>query len=67
MLNPDKVRVYIAEEALIKMDGAQRKTKCQTLVQADIDRNFGIEARSFDKTIEDMNRIQEEIVWGGDE
>lgn len=67
MLNPDKVRVYIAEEDLIKLDGAQRKTKCQTLVQADIDSKLGIEARSFDKTIEDMNRIQEEIVWGGDE
>lgn len=67
MLNPDKVRVYIAEEALIRLDGAQRKTKCQTLVQADIDNKLGIEARSFDKTIEDMNRIQEEIVWGGDE
>ena len=67
MLNPDKVRVYIAEEVLIKMDGAKKKTKCQTLTQADIDSKFGIEARSFDKTIEDMNRIQEEIVWGGDE
>lgn len=67
MLNPEKVRVYIAEEALIKLDGAQRKTKCQTLVQAVIDSKLGIEARSFDKTIEDMNRIQEEIIWGGDE
>ncbi len=67
MLNPDKVRVYIAEVALIKLDGMQRKTRCQTLVQADIDGKLGIEARSFDKTIEDMNRIQEEIVWGGDE
>ncbi len=67
LLNPDKVRVYIAEEALIKLDGAQRKTRCQTLVPADIDSKLGIEARSFDKTIEDMNRIQEEIVWGGDE
>jgi predicted ATPase len=66
LLNSDKVKVYIAEEALIKLDGAQRKTKCQTLVQADIDSKLGIEARSFDKTIEDMNRIQEEIVWGGD-
>lgn len=67
MLNPDKVKVYIAEEALVKLDGARRKTKCQTLVQADIDSKLGIEARSFDKTIEDMNRIQDEIVWGGDE
>ncbi len=67
MLNPDKVKVYIAEKALIKLDGAQRKTRCQTLVQADIDSKFGIEVGSFDKTIEDMNRIQEEIVWGDDE
>ncbi|MEK8088746.1 AAA family ATPase [Thermithiobacillus plumbiphilus] len=67
MLNSDMVKVYIAEEALIKLDGAQRKTRCQTLVEADIDSKLGIEARSFDQTIDDMNRIQEEIVWGGDE
>lgn len=67
MLNSDKVKVYIAEETLMKLEGAQRKTRCQTLVQADIDSKLGIEARSFDKTIEEMNRIQEEIVWGGDE
>jgi hypothetical protein len=67
MLNPEKVKVYIAEEALIMLDGAQRKTKCLTLVAADIDSKLGIEARSFDRTIEDMNRIQEEIIWGGDE
>jgi len=67
MLNPEKIRVYIAEEALIKLNGGQRKTRCQTLVSADIDSKLGIEARSFDKTIEEMNRIQEEIVWGGHE
>ena len=67
LLDAGKVRVYIAEEALIKIDGAQRKTRCQTLVQADINESMGIEARSFDETIEVMNRIQDEIVWGGDE
>ncbi len=67
LLSSEKVKVYIAEEALIKLDGAKRKTRCHTLVQADIDNKLGIEASSFDKTIEDMNRIQEEIVWGGDE
>jgi hypothetical protein len=48
------------------LDGGQRKTRCQTLTPADIDSELGIEARSFDKTIEDMNRIQEEIIWGGE-
>ncbi|MBF0179070.1 MAG: AAA family ATPase [Magnetococcales bacterium] len=64
ILDPDKVRVYIAEKALIKLDGAQRKTQCQTLVPANVDQHRGIEARSFDKTIEEMNRIQDEIIWG---
>ena len=64
LLSSDKVKVYIAEEALVMLDGAQRKTRCQTLTPADINPQFGIEARSFDTTIESMNRIQEEIIWG---
>jgi ABC-type branched-subunit amino acid transport system ATPase component len=67
LLDADRVRVYMAEEALVKIDGMQRQSRCQTLTPADIDPDLGIEARSFDKTIEDMNRIQEEIVWGGEE
>jgi len=67
LLSTDKVKVYIAEEALIKLDGGQRKTKCQTLVPADIDPALGIEARTFDKSIEDMNRIQEAIMFSGEE
>jgi predicted ATPase len=59
-----KIKVYIAEEISIKLDGHQRKTKCQTLTPADINPTQGIEARSFDQTIERMNRIQEAIIWG---
>ena len=66
LLSSDKVKVYIAEEALVKLDGAQRKSRCQTLTPASIDPELGIEVRSFDKTIESMNRIQEEIIWGGE-
>ena len=66
MVFSNAVKVYIAEEAPIMLDGGQRKTRCQTLTPADIDPELGIEARSFDKTIEDMNRIQEEIIWGGE-
>lgn len=65
MLDANKVKVYMAVEELIKVDGAQRRTKCKTLVSANIDPKLGIEAKSFDTTIEDMNRIQDEIVWGG--
>ncbi|CAK8723760.1 ATPase AAA-type core domain-containing protein [Candidatus Electronema halotolerans] len=64
LISSDQVRVYIAEESMVKLDGGQRKTRCQTLVPADIDPELGIQARSFDTTIESINRIQEEIVWG---
>jgi predicted ATPase len=66
LISSEKIKVYIAEEASIKLDGGSRKTKCQTLIPADIDPDLGIEARSFDTTIETMNRIQEAIVWGED-
>jgi AAA15 family ATPase/GTPase len=67
LLDPENVRVYIAETALIKPDGAKKRGWYPTLVPADIDLDSGIEVKSFDKTIEEMNRIQEEIIWGGDE
>jgi AAA15 family ATPase/GTPase len=66
LISSEKIRVYIAEEALVMLEGKTRRTKCQTLTPADIDPEMGIEARSFDTTIETMNRIQESIVWGQD-
>jgi AAA domain, putative AbiEii toxin, Type IV TA system len=50
LIAAERIKVYIAEKS--------------TLVPANIDPEMGIEARSFDNTIEDMNRIQEAIVWG---
>ncbi len=64
LLSPDKVKVYVAEEAPVLLDGGRRKSRCQTLTPADIDPFMGIEVSSFDKTIERMNRIQEEILYG---
>lgn len=64
LISAARIKVYIAEKALIKKDGKTRKSPCQTLTPAEIDPMLGIEARSFDTTIEAMNRIQEEIVWG---
>ena len=49
---------------MIKLDGNKRKSRCQTLTAAHIDPELGIEARSFDTTINRMNRIQEAAVWG---
>ncbi|ACK65346.1 conserved hypothetical protein [Rippkaea orientalis PCC 8801] len=64
LLSVEKIKVYIAEKAAIKLDGKTRKSQCHTLREAKITQQFGIEASSFDTTINEMNRIQEEIVWG---
>ena len=66
LISSDKIRVYIAETALVKSDDNDKETLSQTLTLADTDPELGIEARSFDTTIETMNRIQKEIVWGGE-
>ncbi len=64
LISAEKIKVYIAEEKSIQLEGNKRKTKCQTLTLANIDPEMGIEPRSFDTAIETMNRIQEAIVWG---
>ncbi len=64
LLSPDKIKVYIAEQSLIKTDGLKKKTNCNTLTEAEITSELGIEVKSFDKTIDIINRIQEAIVWG---
>ncbi|MDM8566675.1 AAA family ATPase [Candidatus Halobeggiatoa sp. HSG11] len=66
LISANQIKVYIAEKKSIKLDGKTRKSKCQTLTSARIDPELGIEARSFDTTINTMNRIQEAVVWGGD-
>ncbi|MBD2508899.1 AAA family ATPase [Nostoc muscorum FACHB-395] len=66
LISSEKIKVYIAEEVPIILEGKKKKTKCQTLTLADIDPKLGIAARSFDTTIETMNRIQEAIIWGQD-
>jgi AAA15 family ATPase/GTPase len=65
-VSADRLKVFIAEKARIQVEGGQRKVSCQTLTAASVDPASGIEARSFDETIEDMNRIQDEIIWGND-
>lgn len=64
LISPNKIKVYIAKRESIKLEGNTRKSKILTLVPADIDPELGIEVSSFDSTIEAMNRIQEEIIWG---
>ena len=65
LINVDQVKVYIAEKALMPLEeGQKRRKRGHTLVPAKIHPEFGIGVGSFDKTIDDMNRIQDDIVWG---
>jgi hypothetical protein len=65
-LSADKVALYMTREELIMRPGKQRKTKTKTLVKADISPTLGIEAKSFDETIDEMNEIQDAIYYGMD-
>ena len=67
LISSDQVKVYMARKDLIPLEeGQKRRRRGHTLVEADIDPKYGIEAPSFDETIDDMNRIQEDIVWGAE-
>ena len=63
LLDASKVRVYIAEERLMKKEGNSRKTLCHSFSPAPLSQSMGIEVRSFDETIDEMNRIQDRILW----
>lgn len=67
LIAPKKIKAYVAEKALVQIEGNKKKSRCHTLVEADINPQLGIEVQSFDKTINKMNEIQEEIIWGGEQ
>lgn len=64
LLASSRLKVYIAKEGLVLLEGNSQRSRCQTLIQAKVDDVSGIALESFDDTIEEMNRIQEEIIWG---
>ena len=59
LLKPEQLNVYMTAPDKNVIDKA-----CYTLVPAKVTADSGIELTSFDETIEDINRIQDEIVWG---
>ena len=65
LLSPSKVRLYISKHDRVLLPGKQRKIKIQTLVPAIINLSLGMEAISFDETINEMNSIQESIMFSG--
>lgn len=64
LIDPDRVKVYISEKGKIQIEGNTRKSTIQSLFKANIDKFYGIEASSFDNTIDVMNKIQQSIIIG---
>ena len=59
----DRVKVYMA----LPLEEEQKRSQSGfTFVEAEIDPVLGIEASSFDETINRMNSIQEDIIWGAE-
>lgn len=54
---------YLDSELLNAEDVAAYEVTSEGLIECSISQELGIEVPSFDKEIEDMNRIQESIVW----
>lgn len=65
LLSTSQVGMYISKQDYLLLHGNQRKTKTQTLIPAIINSDYGIEAISFDDTINEMNRIQESLMFIG--
>lgn len=67
LLNPQRVRLYMTgtelKAASVK---GKRATRINTLKLATIYPDRGIEVTTFDTTIEEMNAIQSDILYGGD-
>ena len=62
-LSHDRIHLYMLSEDYIQKRGNKRKTMEHTLCKAKISPTVGIEVPTFDKTINEMNAIQDEIYY----
>lgn len=67
LLSPQGIRLYMTSSELKSAnEKGKRATRINTLKSATIYADRGIEVTTFDTTIEEMNNIQSEILYGGD-
>ncbi len=64
LLDAVKINVYVAKRDTILLEETGIRSKVMTFVKSPISQENGIEINSFDDTIDEMNRIQDEIIWG---
>ena len=63
-LDPKKVRVYTAKNSRIKHSNNKTAQPAPTLIPVPISENFGLSLDTFDKQIDELNSIQDEMLWG---
>lgn len=66
LLNHNHIRLYMTGVKSKPASGDVRASKINTLIPAVITADYGIEVTTFDTTIEEINAIQENILYGGD-
>lgn len=67
LLACDWMNVYCARREKLLVPGNKIQAWVQTLAGVEVDPVLGIDAQTFDETINDMNRLQEELMFAGDE
>lgn len=63
LLSASQIRMYISKKECVLLPGNQRKTNTQTLAPVNVNPLYGMEVVSFDNTINEMNSIQESIMF----
>ena len=63
LLSESQIKMYISKKECVKLPGNQRKTSTQTLFPVNFNPLYGMEVVSFDDTINEMNSIQESIMF----
>ena len=64
LLSPEQIRLYMTGTDLRQTSEGSRRTRFKTLIPANISPDRGIEVATFDDTIEAMNAIQSDILFG---
>ncbi len=62
-LGAEKVAVYSTTTTLFEIDGKKKK-RLGTLEKWDVKQYHGIQVKSFDEAINEMNRVQDAILYG---
>jgi hypothetical protein len=67
LLDAKRVRFYRTAEDLVSVDGAPRRRRVPLLKEMQVTPQRGIEVESFDEEIDDLNRIQDIILYSSKE